>query len=280
MKIVFSILVHENVNCILSLINNIKKFCPNSLIVIHISNNNLSDAQLQNIENVFVNPTRNIIIKYEHGLLHCYLSNYKYVCEKVGKENISNFVFMSSNEMIIKYGLEEHIKKYKNGLQCVCHNQFVDWHIYNRNVQNTLPIEKKINMLDMDTIWGGQTEGQFYETDVMDKICEVFEKCFSNEKTDYPSEEIIPQTVFMSMEKSLKCPNITFQTYSHSLNMTIDIVKLFINSEKQNEFILLPSSNKMCLSTPHAGNKIKYIFCVKRIERNENDPVRCFINNL
>ena len=82
--------------------------------------------------------------------------------------------------MFIKYGLIDYIDKYKNGLQMIEFDKNNDWHNFHKNIENDDTIVNMLSELNLNKIYGGQTEGQFYEKYIFHKISEIYLKFFAN----------------------------------------------------------------------------------------------------
>ncbi len=116
-KIVFSLTCHENVDCVIDLIENIKKCFSNFLISILIScTNNIYNELYLIIEQKYnfckiitVRDIRFSIWGNIH-LLHQHMLNMKILIENNIKYDY--FWFISSNEYFFKIVTPEHLKKY------------------------------------------------------------------------------------------------------------------------------------------------------------------------
>ena len=95
------------------------------------------------------------------------------------------FILLSSNEMFIKNGLIDYIKKYKNGVQLVENNPNVIWHNFQKNIENSDVIKKLLGYLQLKNIYGGQAEGQFYEKNIFKKVVDIYFTHFGNNELQF-----------------------------------------------------------------------------------------------
>ena len=128
-------------------------------------------------------------------------------------------MLLSSNEMFIKYGLIDFIQEHKNGLQLVK---------FDKNIENTPNIKNMLKFIKMDHIWGGQAEGQFYEKEVFETISTIYLKFFNSDNY-FETEEIIPQTIFKSLNLPYSLP-ITLQNYSNNIVFTPQLIQTIIKN--------------------------------------------------
>ena len=271
-KLLFSIPVHEEQDVINNQIENILNNNPNSKIILHI-NKSFSNFvnKITNYENVFFNP-----IKYSYsfgkGLLFIHINNF---LEAI-KLNIDfeYFIILSSNEMFIKKGLIDYIEKWGNGLQIVKYDSLNSWHNFNKNLENDKNVRNLINFLNLDTFYGGQTEGQFYEKNVFKIISDIYFKIFgSNEQHNFETEEIISQTIFKSFNTSHGLP-FTLQNYCNK----IEFNEKFINNLINNNIIIPNNYIENTLLSPHVGLDSSSIFSIKRVDRSFNN-IRNLLSN-
>jgi hypothetical protein len=263
--LLFSIPIHEKQDIINNQIENILNYNPKSKIILHVNKSFKSfNSSLTQYNNVYVNS---ISLNYEYakGLLLIHINNF---LEAI-KLNIDfkYFIILSSNEMFIKNGLIHYIKKYKNGLQIVEFNKNIEWHNFHKNIEKDTTIINMINELNLNTIYGGQTEGQFYEKYIFQKISDIYLKYFGNkELNNFETEEIVVQTIFKSFNIDYTKP-FTLQNYSNNLIFDINFIDNIITNN-----IIIPNNNiKNTLISPHVNNDSTSIFSIKRVERSFNN---------
>lgn len=199
--IVFSIPVHENPLIVKNHIDNLIKFVPNCVIVLHISldtknifNNQaiFENANLHNIPNVYINPV-NLQSTYSQGFLYTiHISNFEYISSILDFDYIA---LESSNTMLCRYGLYDYMSKYDFGADYNCIDN-------ERTGQAADNIRSDGQLMDMIKInnWKfpfvSQIEGSFYKKDIFSEIIKYIDKYYTLERRkSYASEEIIFPTV-------------------------------------------------------------------------------------
>jgi hypothetical protein len=184
------------------------------------------------------------------------------------------FIIISSNEMFIKNGLESYIEKYKNGLQIEKFDKNNSWHNFHKGLEKEDIIINLLKELNLNTIYGGQTEGQFYEKHIFQKISDIYLKIFGEKELyHFETEEIICQTIFKSFGLSYGKP-ITLQNYSSKIVFD----EIFIQDIVNNNIIIPDSTIKTLLHSAHINGDCTSIYCIKRIDRNFN-PIRNYLSN-
>jgi len=263
--LLFSIPIHEKQDIINNQIENILNYNPNSNIILHVNKSFKSfNNGLTSYNNVYVNSV-SLNYEYAKGLLLIHINNF---LEAI-KLNIDfkYFIILSSNEMFIKYGLIHYIEKYKNGLQIVEFDKNIDWHNFHKNIEKDNIIINMINELNLNTIYGGQTEGQFYEKHIFQKISDIYFTYFGNkELNNFETEEIVAQTIFKSFNIDYTKP-FTLQNYSNNLIFDLKFIDNIIN----NNIIISENNIKTTLVSPHVNSDSTSIFSIKRIERSFNN---------
>jgi len=263
--LLFSIPIHEKQDIINNQIENILNYNPNSNIILHVNKSFKSfNNDLTSYNNVYINSVR-FDYEYAKGLLLIHINNYLEAIKL--NINFKYFIILSSNEMFIKYGLIHYIEKYKNGLQIVKFDKNIDWHNFHKNIEKDNNIINMLNELNLSTIFGGQTEGQFYEKYIFQKISDIYIKYFGNkELNNFETEEIVVQTIFKSFNIEYTKP-FTLQNYSNNLIFDVIFIDNIINNN-----IIIPENNiKNTLVSPHVNNDTTSIFSIKRVERSFNN---------
>ena len=274
--LLFSIPVHEKQDIINNQIENILNHNPNAKIVLHV-NKSFKDfnEKLTVYENVFIN-SRRFNYTFGKGLLWIHINNFLEMVEN--GVHFKYFIILSSNEMFIKPGLISYINQYKNGLQIVEYNKNNKWHNFQKNLEHDVEMKELLNTVGLTTFYGGQTEGQFYEHSIFQKIADIYIQIFgTNEIHSYETEEVISQTIFKSlalkMELTYGLP-ITLQNYCNKIDFTKDFINKLINDSN---FIIPDKYIKSTLKSPHVGENNKSIFSVKRVDRSFND-IRIYLS--
>ena len=264
-NLLFSIPVHEKQDIINNQIENILNYNPNSNIILHINKSFKSfNSNLTCYKNVYINSV-SLNYEYAKGLLLIHINNF---LEGIRQNiNFKYFIILSSNEMFIKYGLIHYIEKYKNGLQIVQFDKNIEWHNFHKNIEKDDAIINMLDELNLNTFYGGQTEGQFYEKDIFQKISNIYFKHFGiKELNNFETEEIVIQTIFKSFNIEYSLP-FTLQNYSNSLIFNEKFINNIINNN-----VIIPNNNiNSTLISPHVNNDATSIFSIKRIDRSFNN---------
>lgn len=273
-KILFSLSVHEEIKVVLNQIDNIRHFVPNSIIVIHVnSTNNELFEQLHAaaflLQNVYLTTDRVDSTKGAFVLDIAHLNNFKYA-KKLGLQ-FEYIILEASNSLFVRYGLPEYIANFDAGshLRPLKIDSHGDW---NKKVFSHLSFsnirQEFIEIgLDFDTIYKSTHEGSFYRKDIADFIfnfvSNIRDKCIeNNELPNYPTEEFwFP---FALKCYQLKHPNIeisptiTYMPWNRRLSWNKNDVRDFLFRE----------------------HNLKNFYSIKRIERNSEDEVRNFIQEI
>jgi hypothetical protein len=263
--LLFSIPVHEKQDIINNQIENILNYNPNSNIILHVNKSFKNfNPLLTSYPNVYIN-SESFNYEYAKGLLWIHINNFLHAI----KLNIKfkYFIIISSNEMFIKYGLNRYIDKYKNGMQLVKFDPNIKWHNFQKGIEKTIQMKDLLNDINLDTFYGGQTEGQFYEKYIFQKICEIYIKHYgTKELNNFETEEIIAQTIFKSFNLEYSLP-ITIQNYTNNLSFEEEFI------EKLKEGIIIPYNfiNETLLESPHINQDCSSIFSIKRVDRSFNN---------
>lgn len=275
-ELCFSIPVHEKQDVINNQIENILNFNPNAKIVIHV-NKSFKEFKkdLTQYDNVYINRNQYNYV-FGKGLLWIHIQNFIEMLNL--NVNFKYFIIFSSNEMFIREGCIQYIKKHKNGLQCVEFDKSVDWHNFHKGLENDKILLNLMKDLSLEKIYGGQTEGQFYERDIFNKIKDIYLKHFGErELYTFETEEIVIQTIFKGLclfkENSLNIGlPITIQNYSNKIYFNEEFINNIIHKK---DFIIPSNKINGNLISAHAGigfdNGIDSIYSIKRVDRTFND---------
>ena len=264
-SLLFSIPVHESHDIINNQIENILNNNPNANIIIHPNKSFTSfNKNLINYKNVYINENR-INYIYGSGLLYIHINNFLQAIEL--NINFKYFILLSSNEMFIKKGCIEYINQNKNGIQLVEYNENISWHNFNKKYDtliNNVNIRKLLDYLNLKNLFGGQSEGQFFQKDIFNKISDIFLKFFNDINTNFETEEIILQTIFYSLNEKYGDP-ITLQNYSNKLTFDNHFIKRLLNNT------IIPNNTiDDNLVSPHVNKFSNNIYSIKRIDRTFN----------
>jgi len=266
-KLLFSIPVHEKQDIINNQLENIFNYNAGCKIILHINKKyNDFDIKASNYPNLFINTNR---YKYIHGkgLFWIHAQNFLNAMEQ--NIDFEYFCIVSSNEMFIKNGLINYIEKYKNGLQIVPFDSRSSWHNFHKNIESDEIMNKMLIDLELESFCGGQTEGQFYEKKIFQKIIDIYLQYFGNKEIHtFETEEIIPQTIFKYLNLAYTYP-FTLQNYCNN----IEFSEVVINNIIDNKYIIPNNYIETTLKSPHVNNDpktIESIFSIKRVDRDFN----------
>jgi hypothetical protein len=273
--IAFSLPVHEKCDVIIDQIENIHHYCPNAIVIIHVSKNftGFDPVLIQDIPNVYINDKRyKTELHQGFFLLHC--SNFDFLTRNGIR--FEKFCIISSNELFIRQGIAEYINQNQNGLQAVELHSSIDWHGV-RKIKNNEKIGKLLERLKIDSAYGGQAEGQFYEKQTFQIIRDHYIEIFGeNEFNGFETEEIVPQTIAMSLNISYADP-FTLVDYSHPacFRITPHVVRKLSSSEYIGRILInIGPKKRGALVSPHYQKTNDSVFSVKRVNRMYDDPVR------
>lgn len=266
-KLLFSIPVHENQEIINNQIENILNYNPNAKIIIHVNKSFLKNFDLTktNYENVYVN-SKSFNYTYSKGLLWIHINNF---LEAITLNlDFNYFIILSSNEMFIKHGLNLYIETYKNGAQIIEYDINNLWHNFHKNLEKDEKIIKMLEYIGLNCFYGGQTEGQFYEKVIFQKISDIYLNFFGTlEINNFETEEIISQTIFKSFNIEYGLP-FTLQNYSNKMDFTEDLIE----NIRANKIIVEHNKTfKEALESAHSNKDCSSVYSIKRVERTFNN---------
>ena len=267
---------------VVDLVRNILRFNPDALVVLHVSRlfTDFDPASVAHLANVIINPKR-YLTKHGKGLMLCHCSNFRWaICSG---HDFDFFCLMSSNEMFIRPGLAGYIAEMRNGFQAVAFDLREGWHIFSRRIDEHPKVVELRQRLGGAPFYGGQTEGQFYEKELFAHISELYLRVFGEIAIgDFETEEVVPQTIAMAAG-ARPAPPFTLVDYSHPLDFKLSqrVVALLANARFAGRVRLnLGETGTYFLRSPHLNETNRSVFSVKRVPREENDPLRAFINHL
>ena len=294
--ILISIPVHSNPETVFDQLSNIRKYAPESGVVIHTAKQ-LVDAfpelpsKLRSLERVWVNDEP--LYTGMGMVLKCHVSNFLYA-KKLGLP-FSHISLHASNDMLIVSGVEQYIKESNFG--------FFRMHIDTEEIgfshwrEDFLSDETYLGIMSDVTSnisrYVSQVEGTFYPIDAFEKfaesyyrhvwreipwpvgyvhgknkrLVELFQRILSNKKRRkyigryfYPREEFYTPNYFSTMCQT-PLPPYCYMDWKNSLKVTESHILAIRNGEKK------------------LGDYSK-VFSVKRIPLDINDPLRIMIRNL
>ncbi len=260
MKIAFCLPVHERNDVICNVIENIQKFVKDPLIIIHVNKfwDGFDNSIPEKYENVYVNPDRVFGVKFE-SQLPLIISNFEFA-KQFG---FDYYCIFHTNEMFIKSGLENYISD----------NEMSHHHFPNVKHQNTVNVLNNTNLLDLvpvNHIFNNHVEGNFFKK-------ELFQTVIDYIKTEMPNminfkgaveETLIPTLAYHFTDKNKVVLPYLRSFYHENLQVNEDVIKTCLQDK-----LMIKSYYDIPMFT-------NMLFSVKPINRDINDPVRNFINNL
>lgn len=277
--ILFSLPVHERPDIVRDQILNIKKFCPDAIICIHVSK--LVEAEKYEFEkqcdfdDVYINDV-SYETRHGKGLLNIHVANYEYAAKRNVKAD--KIAFLSSNELLIKPGLSTFTSSYVLGSQTEIYQDSADWHLFRPQVRDDQRVQNFLKLLELPVYFGGQAEGQFFNVDIFEKIAELYKACFGMGIAGFETEEIIPSTFAarLCISGSRSALPITLCDYCSN----ISINEQLINYVRAGSGSIYGLKVPRALRSPHIGSFVMdNIFSVKRVPRTECE-LRTFIRDL
>lgn len=293
--ILISIPVHEKVEVVMDQIANIRKFAPDSQIVIHpakqfVKSSNILDA-VKDLEAVWVNS--NPLYTGFGMVLKCHISNFQFA--KKVKIPFTHFCLHSSNDLFVRSGVESYIRKYDfgffhddlpDGLDLFSHwkSDFEKDHVYQRIMRS---------ICSPPTQCASQVEGTFYPREafenfarcymryawrefsffpgyvhgrilclvhLLDKIAQTRKRRLLVGKYAYPREEFYPPNFFSTICPS-PAPPYCLMNWQTNLTVTTEDIETIRNGR-------IPTG------------EYRELFAVKRVNRDINDPLRKMIQAL
>lgn len=209
-KVVISIPVHEQPLVVADHLRNIRKFVPNSGVVLHAS----ADSGLNFIEAIkvltdnefkdfaFLNPKNfhthsNFDAGFVTGLSSVHSSNFKYI------DSILNFDVMcleTSNDMFVRTGVERLFNDYECG-GSIQRQDRTAWDDWKRKVPNIGVVERYCKIITTEKL---PQEGSFYPREVFREVADIVEKT----GTFLAMEEVVIPTLAYNLYPELYDKNI------------------------------------------------------------------------
>jgi hypothetical protein len=309
-----SIPVHENIGSILSQIKNLNRYMPNAKLVLHLSKNAMFSIKTleaaiskELLQNCYVNPVQ---VETAWGsILAAHISNIKFI---KSFSNASQIVFHSSNDMLVKCGVEDY-------LDC-------NLNIFNlRQVmygsrwwpgQVALQDETFMNLVasyGSGALFGSQIEGCAYDAELLYEIVMEMERAdISKARLFYPREELVFSTLANALGiKPTGLPYVYSEVhvFDRYLWNILDRYKFILELDNRlssllkkmvNNFIYKMNFYKIKISDVkniaegtsdfkeilNDGNskwrifENKNLYAVKRVERDVSNKVRVYIEGM
>lgn len=261
-KVVVSIPVHEEPLVVADHLKNIKKFVPDSFVVLHASadspspfKNILNDMSKNEFDGfMYVND-----ISYHthapneagsvYGLSTVHSSNFQFANKVISDFDV--FALETSNDMFVRKGVE----RLWNNFKCGCGARKNDLSAY-RNVREKEVIDILNIVIPLKTIEIHAQEGTFYPKEVFSEISNII----LNKLGGFIAhEELVLHTLAFNLFPELYDSNCgegyMFHNATHYATTNEDILKV---------------------KSGILNNK----YAVKRVPRRINDPCRIFVNKV
>lgn len=312
-----SIPVHENMDAIVSLLHNFKKFQKKSICVLHISKN--SNLKLQDLDrylrsesltNYVLNPVS--INTNMLNILDIHLENIKFI-KSFG--DAIKIIFHSSNDMLVKGGSAEYVTENNAGFNTHLVRPNTIWTTGKRALDD-LRLKDILDFIGSDEVIGTQIEGSFYRADSLFEILNIMDRFNGTYDTNkYPEEEVYFSSILYALGdrpdgypyiysevqivnelvwKVCKSFNINFENnikFKIFLYKVINKIAVKLNFNKINLADIENIIRKNYAESNYVYRisdtdvdfflyDISNIFGVKRVPRDLNNPIRKYIDNL
>lgn len=261
MKILFFIPAHENVPVVKNCIENIQKYVKDPIIVIHPNAGwiDFDEQEFSKYTNTYILPERFHFQKWT-SMLPIIRAAYKFSLNF----DYDHFSIFHTNCLFIKSGLEDYIADNEVA--------FYDYPGYMH--PNAIRCMERSNLLNYvsskEEVYNNQAEGNFYRKDIFIKMMTFLEDKLPELLTDPDTGEecVLPTLSKMFSNKDKRVYPYLLMHYCKGRDITIEDVELYRSTNIDvSIFYDFPT-------------KSSYVFCLKPINRDMNDPVRKFINAL
>ncbi|MEQ1823375.1 MAG: hypothetical protein ABL949_12775 [Fimbriimonadaceae bacterium] len=266
-RLLFSIPVHEQPKVVRDQIDNVLKFNPGSVIVLHISQSfsalQLATSRLmRESKNVFVNPERFDTSK--QGLFPIHFSNYRYARNKA---DFSHFVIHSSNDMYVRSGLASYLGEVDAAVRPMPAEGWTHAPVARQHAW----LQDAITRLGMSFL-ASTPEGTAYSKAVLSKVDEFVGKDYKKPEIPYPDEETILPLLASKFAERIVNPT-TFSEVTMAERPAAELIEHI----RLGKFRPEPRGfyNGEDLKVPYDE-----VFSVKRVARKFEDPLRTFIRGL
>jgi len=262
-KVVISIPVHEEYDVIIEHLYNIKKFVPNSSVVIHVSGDshislfNMLNRSAENEFKNFLYVNDKQYLTYSkndagnvRGLSTVHSSNFRYINNLI---DFDVFALETSNDMFVRFGVETLWNNYECGVTLTT-SSVEDWRATDK-VANDL-ITDMCRFVDIKAMKKFPQEGSFYPRDVFKQVSDIV---LDGLKELWSAEEMIIPTL---------AHNIKPEMHESCLNDSYVFHDCNDGETKESDVLAVRNGNKL--------NK----YAVKRVPRQFNNHCRRFIREL
>lgn len=267
---VFSIPVHEKTEVVIDQIINFKHFCPECVIVLHISRGFDFEHSfhsrkeflsiLKTFDNVFVNPTS--LDTQWAEIIQTHVSNFKYISTVT---DFNYFILSASNELFVRRMPDDFTKNYDVGNDDKVFLELTNWAWYEHFKADIylLRILEYFNAT-LNDVRKSQIEGSFYRREIFADIVRVIDHFYNFDR--------------ISKERRIICPReeIYYSTIAHLLNKNLRNAGKLITFAAWDRPDMLPTMED--INEVIAGKK-NDACSIKRVMRDFNDLMRFHIGS-
>ena len=263
----FSLPVHERPDILADQLANIRRFCPDAIVCVHVSPAFAGDLEtfraLARAPGVLLNPRR-LETVHGRGLFHVHVSNAMHAVQ--AHPEIAKVCLISSNELFVRSGLSSHLDHHDAGAQFEMLDPATDWHVFRKQPHTFPEVAALLRYLDLPVIFGGQAEGQFYEAGLFFEMARVFLRFLELTPYRFETEEVLPQTITLRLLGPAHriAPPFTVQNYCNRFEITPELIATIRAGRGWIFGPRIPGT----LASPHVGrHDLGCAFSVKRVPR-------------
>lgn len=277
--IVLSLPVHERPDMVRDQLENIRFFCPEATVVLHVSQGATAprDEFLRQCDmpNVIINP-RSLETVWGHGILHTHIANFEHASE-LGLD-FDKIAMISSNEMLVKPGLAAHIHKHELGAQTEIFDWVTDWHLFKQEMLDDPRVKLFLGKLGLPLFFGGQAEGQFFTREAFGFMARLYQQVYPMGPCGFVTEEMIPPTIAAYLCLTGKTAALPFTLCDYCLNIQVN--SEIVDHVRRENGALMARRIPRTLRSPHVGSSVlNQVFSIKRVPR-EPCELRSYIRGL
>lgn len=246
--------MHTNNDLVFDIINNIKKFSEEPIIVFHV-NKLFSDFDYENFKNikdVYINPVR-FTMGHSDNKVKPLISNYEFLIKNEIKFDYQTYFY--SKMLLVKRGLETYLSNCDSCMHLKPYFSYdppylkVDCNVFPKGLHYSL------------------IEGLTLNYKISEKIYSLIKKYKLEEVQGWaPEEQIIPSSIYQYSNNIKKVP-ISAKS-AENIICNVDDIKNYIKHDT------------LIQDSYHGERSSNEIFFAHRVEYNYFDPVREFVRNI
>lgn len=197
-RLYISLLVHEKPEVILDQLRNFRHFAPGAVIVIHLSVGfNFPDefiSEAIGLGQVHFNPQR--VATNKVNLLYPHLLNIRYILT-LGPAETDFISFQASNDLLVRGGLEEHLRSYDAGYFSDGILDVKNEPVYAGNVYADTGFLRLCETLNCKVIIKSQIEGLYAQVKDLKSVLRLIDEAGfdMSQKRSYFAEEVMLPTL-------------------------------------------------------------------------------------